>query len=86
MEGVILNERGFPFNKFNGDPNRLAAEVLREVPAQVTGFYKSIKLDPKQAMKKDIQAIAAGNFDRTGNLMDEQWMKARKKYFLVKFL
>jgi hypothetical protein len=70
-----------PFNKFNGDPGLLAAEVLREVPGQVTGFYKSKKLAPKPPVLKDVKGIGAGNFDRTGNLMDEAYMQARKDFF-----
>jgi hypothetical protein len=69
-----------PFNKFNGDPGLLAAEVLREVPGQVTGFYKSKKLAPKPPIHKDVQKIGAGNFDRTGNLMDQAYMQARKDF------
>lgn len=68
-----------PFNKFNGDPGLLAAEVLREVPGQVTGFYKSKKLAPKPPIHKDVQKIGAGNFDRTGNLMDQAYMQAHPR-------
>jgi hypothetical protein len=73
-----------PFNKFHGDPALLAAEVLSEVPCQVTGFYKAVKLDPMQKIQKDVVGIAAGNYDRTGNLMDEAYMQARKDFLVLK--
>jgi hypothetical protein len=73
-----------PLNKFKGDPALLAAEVLSEVPGQVTGFYKAVKLDPMPKIHKDVAGIAAGNYDRTGNLMDEAYMQARKAYLVLK--
>jgi hypothetical protein len=73
-----------PLNKFKGDPGLLAAEVLSEVPGQVTGFYKAVKLDPMPKIYRDVAGIAAGNYDRTGNLMDEAYMQARKAYLVLK--
>jgi hypothetical protein len=35
-----------PFNKFSGDAIALAAEVLREVPKQLTSFMEMIKFSP----------------------------------------
>ena len=32
-----------PFKDFKSDPTKLAAEVLHEVPGQVTSFFRSIK-------------------------------------------
>lgn len=73
-----------PLNKFHGDPALLAAEVLSEVPRQVTGFYKAVKIDPMPKIHRDVAGIAAGNYDRTGNLMDEAYMQARKAYLVLK--
>ena len=73
-----------PFNKFGGDPVLLAAEVLSEVPGQVTGFYKAMKLDPMQKIPTYVEGIKAGNYDRTGNLMDQEYMQTRKDFLVLK--
>ncbi|OMJ84219.1 hypothetical protein SteCoe_14706 [Stentor coeruleus] len=54
--GVLIDERGIkaardivqfvPFNKFNGNPVALAAEVLKEVPKQLTDFMSRIGYTP----------------------------------------
>jgi hypothetical protein len=35
-----------PFNAMNGDGNRLASELLAEVPAQVVSYFKLKKIAP----------------------------------------
>jgi hypothetical protein len=66
----------FPFNKFKANPAMLAAEVLRELPSQVTGFYKMMNMAPKPSVSLDMCALnqmgANVQFDRTGNAMDAQ--------------
>jgi hypothetical protein len=59
-----------PFNKFNGDSIALAADVLHEVPGQVTGFYKSIGKKPNPRRQHDPnnvnEAINKYGVTRTG--------------------
>lgn len=35
-----------PFYKFENDPNKLAEQVLEEIPSQVTGYFRSINTPP----------------------------------------
>jgi hypothetical protein len=75
-----------PFNKFKANPAMLAAEVLRELPRQVTGFYKMMKMAPKPSVSMHMSALnqmgANVQFDRTGNAMDAQYMQKSRIFFL----
>ena len=35
-----------PFNRFEADPQRLAQEVLAEIPKQILHYYEMNNLDP----------------------------------------
>ena len=39
-----------PFRQFGNDPNRLAQEVLREVPKQLTSYFQSKKIKPNMPL------------------------------------
>jgi hypothetical protein len=45
-EPRVDNVQFVPFKKFGGDPVRLAAEVLKELPQQVTEFMEAINYHP----------------------------------------
>ena len=66
-----------PYKDFANNPTSLAANVLHEVPDQVTGFYKSIGKSPNQAKQVNLSTvnahIGAKGFTRTGTLKDEQY-------------
>ena len=74
-----------PFNKYKADPARLAAKVLNEVPAQVTGFYKSMELPPRPSVSWQMgqlnQMQGGVPYDRTGHLMDYNYMQKRNIIF-----
>ena len=40
-----------PFLKFEGNPERLAQEVLAEIPRQILEFYQQKRITPEQLMK-----------------------------------
>ena len=42
-----------PFNKFKDNPQKLAEEVLEEIPRQVVEYYQHQKIEPKE--DQDIQ-------------------------------
>ncbi|OMJ84217.1 hypothetical protein SteCoe_14704 [Stentor coeruleus] len=65
--GVLTNERGqtaardivqfVPFSKFNGNPTALAAEVLKEVPKQLTDFMMKINYAPPIPEAAPVESI-----------------------------
>ena len=66
-EGFLVDNRGFratrdivqfvPFNKFSGNSTALAAEVLREVPKQLTDFMSSINYAPEIPQQAPIECL-----------------------------
>ena len=79
-----------PFNKYKGDPANLAAEVLREVPKQVTEFYRQIETPPKAApnlhMSQLNQMIGQKEFTRDGKIKDGDYYKKHPDELKGQFL
>jgi hypothetical protein len=40
-----------PFNKFKDDPNKLAQEVLKELPKQMVDYFNKKKIKPNPPVK-----------------------------------
>lgn len=58
-----------PYNKFKGNKELLAREVLEEVPRQLVDYMKSQKIVPKQTDKVDVNKVIheEHQYKRTGN-------------------
>lgn len=50
-----------PFNKFSGDKNALAKEVLAELPRQLTDYFIQNGIKPNPKLFNDRQAIIQRN-------------------------
>jgi len=69
-----------PYNKYAQDPTILAAEVLREVPNQVTDFYRLIETSPKPPPDMHMSKFNVNqNYTRTGDVKDENYYNANQE-------
>lgn len=68
-----------PFNKYKDDSERLATEVLRELPNQVVEFYTSIEAAPNKPREVHLSQINFDkNYARTGEILDASYLNQRK--------
>ena len=61
------------FRKFSGDAQKLAYHVLKELPQQVVGFYKSINCPPATKIQANMAVNSNMEYTRTGTLKDKDW-------------